>query len=135
MKHTFVEHIPERLGLDADTIYISLPYATAVHLCCCGCGNEVVTPLSRSGWTLTFDGTVSLRPSIGNWSFPCQSHYWIDRDQVTWARSWSAAEIATCRAVDARATTRARPMTRLASAAWRKLKGVVLGNRHGKGRT
>jgi hypothetical protein len=26
-------------------IYISERYATAVHLCCCGCGYEVVTPL------------------------------------------------------------------------------------------
>lgn len=31
-------------------------------------------------WTLIFDGdTVSLDPSIGNWSFHCQSHYLIVR--------------------------------------------------------
>ena len=53
---------------------MSIPYATAVHLCACGCGNKVVTPFSPAEWQLTYDGdTVSLSPSIGNWQFPCKS--------------------------------------------------------------
>jgi hypothetical protein len=64
-RHVFVDTVPERL--EKAVLYVSLTYATAVHLCACGCGNEVVTPFNpASGWWLTFDGkTVSLWPSIG----------------------------------------------------------------------
>lgn len=88
MKHKFVDTIPE--NLDKKTLYISIKYATAVHKCMCGCGNEVVTPLSPQDWELTFNGeSISLFPSIGNWSFPCKSHYWIKRNKVIQAYSWS----------------------------------------------
>ena len=92
LKHEFVEFIPDQLK--DDTIYISIPYATVTHKCCCGCGTEVVTPLSPTDWTLTFDGeSVSLDPSIGNWSFDCKSHYWIWRDRIYWAERWSEKRI------------------------------------------
>lgn len=82
--HKFVEFIPSRL--DAGVIYVSIPYATAVHLCASGCGNKVVTPIGRDDWHLLFDGeTISLTPSIGNGEYPCRSHYWIRNDQVVWA--------------------------------------------------
>jgi hypothetical protein len=88
----FVEFIPEELKFG--TIYISIPFATASHLCCCGCGNKVVTPLSPTDWKLIFDGeSISLEPSIGNWNFPCQSHYWITRNEIDWSRQWSKLEI------------------------------------------
>ena len=63
-----------------------MDYATATHLCACGCGTKVVTPLGRAGWVLTFDGTITLRPSVGNGQLPCRSHYLISRDQVDWLR-------------------------------------------------
>jgi hypothetical protein len=92
MKHRFVEHVPE--FVEADTIYISIEYAIAVHRCFCGCGNEVVTPLSPVDWSLTFDGeTISLHPSIGNWSFACKSHYWIKKSKVHWAEKFTDLEI------------------------------------------
>jgi hypothetical protein len=73
---------------------VSIPYATVAHKCCCGCGTEVVTPLSSTDWKLIFDGeTISLDPSIGNWSFACKSHYWIRRNKVKWAARWSQDEI------------------------------------------
>jgi len=82
-------------------LYVSIEYATASHVCCCGCGNEIVTPFSPTDWEMTYDGeTVSLSPSIGNWSFPCQSHYWIKRGKVRWARRWSKDEIEAGRAKD-----------------------------------
>ena len=88
----FVDVIPDRL--DTRTLYISIPYATAQHLCCCGCGHEIVTPLHPAHWALTYDGeTVSLHPSVGNWSPPCRSHYVIRRNQVRWARGWSREEV------------------------------------------
>lgn len=90
--HKFVEYIPD--NLNDGTIYVSMGFATVVHKCCCGCGNEVVTPLSPTDWKLTFDGqSISLYPSIGNWSFTCQSHYWIKENRVKWAAQWSQQEI------------------------------------------
>ncbi|MGH7913588.1 MAG: DUF6527 family protein [Candidatus Binataceae bacterium] len=89
----FVEFLPEKL--DEGVLYISIPYATTAHLCACGCREEVVAPLSPTDWRLTFDGeTVSLEPSIGNWSFACQSHYWIEGNRVDWAPRWSKEKIA-----------------------------------------
>jgi hypothetical protein len=92
----FVESIPDELK--EQTLYISVTYCTAVHKCCCGCGREVVTPLSPTAWQLTFDGkTVSLYPSIGSWSLPCQSHYFITKNKVIWARKWTKKQIASGR--------------------------------------
>ena len=100
--HEFVEFIPDELK--ERTLYVSVAYCTAVHKCCCGCGREVVTPLSPTGWQLTFDGkTVSLEPSIGSWSLPCQSHYFITKSTVVWARKWTANEIAKGRNQETRA--------------------------------
>jgi hypothetical protein len=97
LRHEFVEFIPDEL--DELTVYISIEYATASHKCVCGCGNRVVTPISPTDWQLTFDGkTISLYPSIGNWSFPCKSHYWVEKNTVYWAEQWSDARIQACRA-------------------------------------
>src|SRR4051812_23143200 len=121
VRHQFVEYIPETL--EAGTIYVSMRFATAVHRCCCGCGNEVVTPLAPTDWQLSFDGeTISLDPSIGNWNFPCQSHYFITRNRVEWARTWTKHEIDAGRARD-RANkeeehTESKPRERF----WQKLK-------------
>ena len=92
LRHEFVDHIPEQL--DDGVLYVSIRFGTVVHRCACGCGEEVVTPLGPVEWKLTYDGrTVSLAPSIGNWSFPCKSHYWIDEGNVRWARGFSEAEV------------------------------------------
>ena len=91
-RHEFVEFIPEELH--ERTLYVSIRFATVSHLCACGCGMKVVTPLRPNDWTLLFDGkSVSLHPSIGNWCFPCGSHYWIRRNRVLWAAPWSRHEI------------------------------------------
>ncbi len=101
--HEFIEFIPETL--EDGTLYVSIPYATAAHKCCCGCGRKVVTPLTPTDWELRFDGkTVSLDPSIGNWALPCQSHYWIRRNRVIWARRWSKEAIAETREEQRRET-------------------------------
>jgi len=88
----FVEFIPEKLK--DGKVYISPRYSTAVHKCCCGCQEEVVTPLSPVDWELIFDGkTISLYPSIGNWGLKCQSHYWIRKNKVVWSDKWSDSKI------------------------------------------
>jgi hypothetical protein len=87
--HQFVEFMPEPLA--PEIIYISTRFSLVSHLCACGCGEEVVTPLSPTDWHLIFDGeAVSLFPSIGNWRLKCQSHYWITRNMVHWAPKWEA---------------------------------------------
>src|SRR5882672_9411694 len=92
LKHQFIEFIPD--NLEQGTIYISIRFATASHLCVCGCGNKVVTPIRPTDWKLIFDGkTISLDPSIGNWSMPCQSHYWIRNNRGRWAPKWSQKQI------------------------------------------
>ncbi|UFS62748.1 hypothetical protein LOH54_01150 [Sulfurimonas sp. HSL-3221] len=92
MRHEFVEFIPEKP--DEGVLYISIPYKTTLHLCACGCKREVFTSLSPAGWKLIFDGeTVSLDPSIGNWDFPCQSHYFIKKGKVKWSYGFSDEQI------------------------------------------
>jgi len=102
LAHEFVEFIPD--VIEEGKIYVSMDYATAVHKCACGCGKEVVTPLSPTDWKLTFDGrTVSFDPSIGNWGFACRSHYWVTNSQVIWAEDWSQSRVDANRAQDRRA--------------------------------
>lgn len=88
----FVELMPGQL--DDGVLYISEKYGTAIHKCCCGCGQKVVTPLSSAKWQLRRSGeAVTLYPSIGNWNSPCQSHYWIRRNRVEWAGSMTEQQI------------------------------------------
>ena len=76
-------------------LYVSEKFGIAIHLCACGCGSKVKTPLGPTEWSFreTNDGP-SLNPSVGNWQLPCQSHYWIDRGEIRWAEKWSPVEIA-----------------------------------------
>ncbi len=97
--HKFVKFIPD--ALQEGVLYISLEYATAVHRCFCGCGREVVTPISPTDWHLSVvAGSVSLAPSIGNWGFPCRSHYWIRKNRVQWCGDMSQRLIDAGRARD-----------------------------------
>lgn len=99
LRHEFVEVIPRER--ENGVLYVSIPFATAVHNCFCGCGTKVVTPISPVGWQLIFDGeAVSLSPSVGNWAYPCRSHYYIRRDTVVWAGDMTEEEIAWGRARD-----------------------------------
>jgi hypothetical protein len=95
----FVNNIPREIT--PGVLYISIEYATAIHSCCCGCGEEVVTPFSPTDWQLIFDGeTVSLWPSVGNWDFSCRSHYIIKHNEVIEAKPWSDRKIKKARARD-----------------------------------
>jgi Family of unknown function (DUF6527) len=88
----FTTAVPGRL--ENGVLYVSRQFNTAMHLCMCGCGREVVTPLSSAGWRLIERGKrISLYPSVGNWSFPCQSHYWLQNNRVSWAETWSKERI------------------------------------------
>jgi hypothetical protein len=99
LQHKFVEFIPE--SIEEGILYISMEYCTAIHKCVCGCGNQVVTPISPTDWQLKFDGkSISLTPSIGNWNFDCQSHYWITKNEIKYAGKWDEQEIEKGRNLD-----------------------------------
>lgn len=95
----FVEFIPERL--EPGCLYVSMEYGAVAHLCACGCESKVNTPLTPTDWSLKYDGeAVTLSPSIGNWSRPCRSHYFITANRVRWAAAWSEEKIRQGRALD-----------------------------------
>jgi hypothetical protein len=138
LEHRFVEHIPERL--EAGILYVSMEYATSAHSCCCGCGEEVVAPFTPTDWKMTFDGeTISLRPSIGNWTLNCRSHYVIDRGKVVEAGPWSDEQVEAERRRDRTAKARfygespkaappAQPsLPKAASGFWRRLWSRIAG--------
>jgi hypothetical protein len=99
--YEFVEFLPKPLA--EGVLYVSILYATVSHLCFCGCGMRVVTPLSPTDWRLTFNGeTVSLDPSVGNWSYPCRSHYILRANRVIWMGQMLEREIRAIREKDIR---------------------------------
>ncbi len=60
-----VQFLPKYLS--PGILYVSDEYQVAGHLCCCGCGNKVITPLGPAEWSVTEqDGNPSMWPSIGN---------------------------------------------------------------------
>lgn len=88
----FVDSFPTPMS--PGVLYVSTMFNSCGHLCCCGCGSEVITPLSPAQWTLTYNGRdVSLAKSIGNWTLPCKSHYWIRNGRVDWSRPFTESEI------------------------------------------
>jgi hypothetical protein len=88
-----VQYVPKEL--EPGVLYVAEKFGAAVHLCACGCGRKVSTPLHPTEWSLE-DGSdgPSLSPSIGNWEFPCKSHYWIRAGKIEWSVKWSADQIA-----------------------------------------
>jgi hypothetical protein len=98
-RHRFVDTLPD--NLEEGVLYVSGQYATSAHKCFCGCGREVITPIHPTKWRLTFDGIhVSLHPSVGSWSLPCKSHYWLQAGNVAWSEAFTEKEIETVRARD-----------------------------------
>lgn len=94
LRPAFVGGIPDRL--EDGMLYVSLEHDAMMHLCACGCGKEVSTPLGPTDWRLTWDGaSISLSPSVGSGGLACRSHYLIDRNAVRWLApmtDWSIAD-------------------------------------------
>lgn len=84
-------------------LYVSKEFGTAHHLCACGCGSKIRTPLGPTEWRLqeTADGPT-LWPSIGNWQKPCRSHYVIRRGRIEWSESWTPEQVLSGRAREVR---------------------------------
>jgi hypothetical protein len=91
-----VHYMPKEL--EPGILYVSDEFETAAHLCACGCGNKVVTPLGPTDWSLTLKKRKpSLSPSIGNWQIPCRSHYWIRDGSIKWSYQLTEKQILTGR--------------------------------------
>jgi hypothetical protein len=87
-KHEVVKSFPEKLR--NGTVYVTADRDLAGHLCACGCEKEVITPLSSTDWSIKLDRRgVTLNPSIGNWAYPCRSHYFIWDGNVVWEDNMS----------------------------------------------
>lgn len=89
----YLTQFPEQL--QEGILYISEEFNLTGHKCCCGCGEDVVLKLGPAKWHLTkeSDGAVSLNPSVGNWKYACQSHYWIARNEILEAGPMSSGAI------------------------------------------
>ncbi|MDH4317902.1 MAG: DUF6527 family protein [Desulfobulbaceae bacterium] len=93
LKLQHVHYMPKEL--EPGVLYVSEEFCTAAHLCACGCGSKIRTPLGPTEWSFkeTSSGPT-LRPSVGNWQLPCRSHYWISRGEIKWSYQWDSEEIA-----------------------------------------
>jgi hypothetical protein len=91
-----VYYMPKELK--PGVLYVSEEFGAAAHLCACGCGAKIRTPLGSTEWSLedTASGPT-LRPSVGNWQQACQSHYVIYQGEVIWCKKWTSKQIATGR--------------------------------------
>lgn len=87
-----VKYVPKEL--QPGVIYVADDFDIAVHLCACGCGTKVTTPLGPTEWRVTdASGGPTVVPSIGNWQLPCRSHYVITGGKILWAGQWSEERI------------------------------------------
>ena len=93
IKFEFMEDLPHTVDMRENIVYISLEDNISKHLCLCGCGELVVTPISPAEWSLIYNGKYSLSPSIGNWQLPCQSHYFIENERIVWSYQFSEPKI------------------------------------------
>lgn len=88
-----VRYMPKEL--QPGVLYVAQEFGAAAHLCACGCGSKVRTPLGPTDWALEDRlGGPTLLPSIGNWQLECRSHYWIWEGRIYWSDQWTPEQIA-----------------------------------------
>lgn len=87
-----VHYMPKELS--PGVLYVSEEFSAAAHLCACGCGAKIRTPLGPTEWSIdeTAEGP-SLWPSVGNWQQSCRSHYCITRGSIVWAEDWTHEQV------------------------------------------
>jgi hypothetical protein len=92
IKLLHVEYMPKQL--EPGVLYASERFGAVAHLCACGCGAKIRTPLGATEWALTETSSgPSLWPSVGNWQQACKSHYVVDRGAVIWCGTWTPEQI------------------------------------------
>jgi len=87
-----VEYMPKQL--EPGILYVSEKFGAVAHLCACGCGAKIRTPLGATEWAFAEKSSgPSLWPSIGNWQQSCKSHYIIDSGEIIWCGTWTPDQI------------------------------------------
>src|SRR6266480_5154355 len=87
-----VQYIPKEL--EPGVLYVAEEFGAMAHLCPCGCGSKIRTPLGPTEWALEdTDKGPTLYPSVGNWQHACQSHYWIYEGEIKWAEKWTPQQV------------------------------------------
>ena len=89
LKHEFVEFIPDEL--EQGTVYVSIRFATASHLRLrlWKQGRDAYPP-DRLDVAFRRQDHL-LEPLNRNWSFPCQSHYYIRKNALNGLRNGLAS--------------------------------------------
>lgn len=83
IKIEWVQQMPDKKDMIQGVVYISEEYGVSIHKCLCGdCAELTVMPINHdhitTGWDLIKnEEKISFVPSIGNFQFPCKSHYII----------------------------------------------------------
>ncbi|EMA4456299.1 MULTISPECIES: DUF6527 family protein [Enterobacterales] len=80
--------------LEPNTLYYSERFGTASHLCACGCGAKIRTPIDVNEWSIVkTEQGPTLHPSVGNWQKECKSHYYIRKGKIVWCGAWTEKQI------------------------------------------
>ena len=124
-----VEYMPKQL--EPGILYVSEKFGAVAHLCACGCGAKIRTPLGATDWSLNVKaGGPCLWPSVGNWQQACKSHYVIDNGDIIWCGTWTPEQILAGRRLE-EARSKAHYEAMYAkdgwlSRAWRRFKGLFV---------
>lgn len=87
-----VEYMPKQL--EPGILYVSERFGAVAHLCACGCGAKIRTPLGPTEWKFREAASgPSLWPSVGNWQQACKSHYVIDDGEIIWCGTWTPEQV------------------------------------------
>ncbi len=123
-----VHYIPK--FLEPGVLYVSEEFGAALHLCACGCGLKVSTPIGPTDWAIEeTPAGPTLEPSVGNWQLPCKSHYFIREGRILWAGAWTPKQITAGRQAEeqrhrAYFEDRAHKRGSLLQRAWRWIKNL-----------
>jgi hypothetical protein len=125
IKLEYVQYIPKQL--QPGTLYVAKEFGAVAHLCPCGCGSKIRTPIGPTEWKLIINNNrPTLNPSVGNWQLECKTHYWIFNGEVIWAPQWTDERIEKGRKIENK--KRLEYYTLLSSRDhifFRKLRGVI----------
>lgn len=87
-----VDSMPREL--EPNILYYSERFGTASHLCACGCGAKIRTPIDVNEWSIVkTEQGPTLHPSVGNWQKECKSHYYIRKGKIVWCGAWTEKQI------------------------------------------
>jgi hypothetical protein len=123
-----VHYVPKTL--ESGVLYVSDEFGAALHLCACGCGTKVSTPIGPTDWEVEeTPAGPTLAPSVGNWQFPCKSHYLIREGRIVWAGAWTSEQITSGRQAEEKRhqayfDERARQRVGVLQRAWRWIKNL-----------